>query len=106
MMFLLPILGTLFPTIAGGQFGDDIYPCNVHTDYTPTVWAPTGTYTPPTVTSTWVSPGSEDGSLVLRGGQGPHQGNVIVRDSDGSDGPIRSCDENRENGGNYGWCKY
>ena len=104
-MLLLTILCISCTSTLGDEIGDDIYPCNVHTDYTPTVWAPTGTYTSVTFMPP-PSPGPDDGSLVLFGGKGPHQGNVLVRDQDGSYGQIRSCDDSYSDSFNPGWCKY
>ena len=82
----------------------DVYPCNIHTDYTPTVWAPTGTYTPPTwgPSTTSVPP---SGDIVLVGGKGPHEGNVMIN-YNGVYGAILSCEEIHWSGPNYGWCKY
>merc|ERR1719300_454195 len=105
MLSTVVLLIFFFTTTYSENFGDDIYPCNIRTDYTPTVWAPTGTYIPPTTTATPTEPSAEPGSLLLLGGSGPHQGNVAVGNWKGY-GAIRSCDENRENGGDYGWCKY
>ena len=78
------------------DFGDDIYPCNIHTDFTPTVWAPTGTYTPPTTTfgSTTSSTEAPWGEVRLVGGAGPHEGNVMIN-YNGLFGAILSCEENR-----------
>ena len=85
---------------------EDVYPCNTHTtDFTPTVYAPTGFYPTPTTTGPTNTPGGPDGGVVLIGGEGPHEGNVMVNYR-GDFGAILSCEENRENGGNYGWCKY
>ena len=85
---------------------EDVYPCNTHTtDYTPTVWAPTGFYPTPTTTGPTSTPGGLEGGIVLIGGEGPHQGNVMVNYG-GDFGAILSCEEYSQNGTNYGWCKY
>ena len=78
---------------------EDIYPCNTHTtDYTPTVYAPTGFYPTPTTTGPTTTPG-EYYDIVLIGGEGPHQGNVMVNYG-GDFGAILSCEEN------YEWCDH
>ena len=85
---------------------EDVYSCNTHTtDYTPTVWAPTGFYPTPTTLGPTTTPGGLDGGIVLIGGEGHHQGNVMVNYG-GDFGAILSCEEYSDGGGNYGWCKY
>ena len=80
---------------------EDVYPCNTHTtDFTPTVYAPTGFYPTPTTKGPTTTPGGNDGAIVLIGGEGPHQGNVMLNYL-GVFGAILSCEE-RE--GDY--CKY
>ena len=71
---------------------EDIYPCNTHTSYTPTVMAPTGVYPTPTTTGPTSTPGGLGGGIVLIGGEGPHQGNVMVNYWNDF-GAILSCDE-------------
>jgi len=75
-------------TLASVKAQENFYPCNIHTDYTPTVWAPTysatSAYPEPTTTT------PTDGSIVLVAGASPHQGYVMVN-YDGGYGAILSC---------------
>ena len=69
---------------------DDIYPCDITTDFPPTVFAPTDHWGTPTAVPT-VTPSDED--LVLVGGAGPHQGNVMVNGPGEYYGAILSCSD-------------
>ena len=102
---MLHLLSILLSSSSVLFFGDDLYPCDIVTEWPPTVWAPTGTYIPGT-TAPGPTAGPEEGSIVLKGGAGPHEGNVYVRDEVGRFGPILSCEEQRQSGPNWGWCKY
>ena len=70
----------------------DVYPCNIKTQYPPTVFAPTDNWsTPPFPTyDPTTTPPSPDSVVVLVGGAGPHQGNVMVN-YNGDYGAILSC---------------
>ena len=86
-MSLFYIFSALWYTLVSVQ-ADDVYPCDITTAFPPTVFAPTDHWGPePTVTS--VTPSDED--LVLVGGAGPHQGNVMVN-GPGGYGAILSSD--------------
>merc|ERR1712156_138618 len=93
-MSLFYIFSALSYALVSGQ-ADDIYPCNIHTDFPPTVFAPTNFWTTPTDIPT-VTPSNKD--LVLVGGAGPHQGNVMVNSPDGGYGAILSCSDD------YAYC--
>ena len=69
---------------------DDIYPCDITTAFPPTVFAPTDHWGTPTAVPT-VTPSNKD--LVLVGGAGPHQGNVMVNSPDAGYGAILSCSD-------------
>ena len=75
-------------TLASVKAQKNFYPCNIHTDYTPTVSAPTYSatlaYPEPTTTT------PTDGSIVLVAGASPHQGYVMVN-YDGGYRAISSC---------------
>ena len=88
-MSLLYIFSALWFALVSVQ-ADDIYPCNIHTDFPPTVFAPTNNWGTPTAIPT-VTPSDED--LVLVGGAGPDQGNVMVNSPDAGYGAILSCSD-------------
>ena len=88
-MSLFNTFSALSFALVSGQ-ADDIYPCNIHTDFPPTVFAPTNFWTTPTDIPT-VTPSDED--LVLVGGAGPHQGNVMVNGPGEYYGAILSCSD-------------
>ena len=82
---------------------EDVYPCNTHTtDFTPTVYAPTGVYPTPTTTGPTTTPGGADGAIVLIGGEGPHEGNVMVNYG-GDFGAILSCEDWCIDASEYVW---
>ena len=86
-MSLFYIFSALWYALVSVQ-ADDVYPCDIHTDFPPTVFAPTNNWGTPTAIPT-VTPSDED--LVLVGGAGPHQGNVMVN-GPGGYGAILSSD--------------
>ena len=85
-MSLFYIFSALWYALVSVQ-ADDIYPCDITTAFPPTVFAPTDHWGTPTPVPT---PWSPDEDLVLVGGAGPHQGNVMVNGPAGY-GAILSC---------------
>jgi len=94
-MSLFYTFSALSYALVSVQAYDDVYPCNIHTDMPPTPFAPTDHWGTPTAVPT-VTPSDED--LVLVGGAGPHQGNVMVNSPDGGYGAILSCSDD------YAYC--
>merc|ERR1712223_1732457 len=93
-MSLFYTFSALSFALVSGQ-ADDIYPCDITTAFPPTVFAPTDHWGTPTAVPT-VTPSNKD--LVLVGGAGPHQGNVMVNSPDGGYGAILSCSDD------YAYC--
>ena len=90
---------------AANAWERDIFFCDEITTYPPTrgTWYPTPTATMPGPTTEWDRPGENEGSIVLRGGAGPHEGNVYMM-LQGRPTPIQTTDEWSDHAGDvYNW---
>jgi len=103
MSFLLFYVAAIFS--AANARGRNIYLCDEVTTHEPPTrdtWYPP-TATTPGSTAGWERPGEEEGSIVLRGGTGPHEGNVYMT-LHGRPTPIQTAEYNVDHGGDlYNW---